>query len=213
MDHPLIRLMDRLYLAAIWVSGAAIFFMSLIIPWGVFARYVLGAGSQWPEPIAILLMMVFTFIGASAAYRAGGHIAVTMLTDTFPRPLRRAIGWLVDALLAVACCFVAYYGTRLCIETMGQSVSELPWLPVGVTYASLPIGSILTLLFLIEKCVFGPQTHRRVVRYETWSEDDEPAPTREPLQAPASAAQQSRSAEPASGARAKATQPLTEGVR
>ena len=55
--------------------------MSLIVPWGVFTRYVLGTGSQWPEPIAILLMLVFTFIGAAAAYRAGAHIAVTMLTD------------------------------------------------------------------------------------------------------------------------------------
>jgi TRAP-type C4-dicarboxylate transport system permease small subunit len=34
-------------------------------------RYVLGFGAQWPEPIAILLMMTFTFIGAAAAYRAG----------------------------------------------------------------------------------------------------------------------------------------------
>ena len=44
--------------------------MSLIIPWGVFTRYVLGTGSQWPEPIAIMLMVVFTFLGAAAAYRA-----------------------------------------------------------------------------------------------------------------------------------------------
>ena len=55
--------------------------MSLIIPWGVFTRYVLGTGSQWPEPIAILLMMVFTFVGAAASYRAGAHIAVDMFTD------------------------------------------------------------------------------------------------------------------------------------
>ena len=39
--------------------------MCLIIPWGVFARYVLGIGSQWPEPIAILMMVVFTFFGAA----------------------------------------------------------------------------------------------------------------------------------------------------
>ena len=58
MDHPFLRAMDRLYLTCIWVAGTAIFFMSLIIPWGVFTRYMLGTGSQWPEPIAILLMMV-----------------------------------------------------------------------------------------------------------------------------------------------------------
>ena len=59
--------LDVLYLACIWIAGMAIFGMSLIIPIGVFARYVLGFGAQWPEPIAILLMMVFTFIGAAVS--------------------------------------------------------------------------------------------------------------------------------------------------
>ena len=81
--------MDALYLSCIWLAGTAIALMSLIIPWGVFTRYVLGTGSQWPEPVAILLMMVFTFFGAAAAYRANGHIAVTMLTDVLSEPLQR----------------------------------------------------------------------------------------------------------------------------
>ena len=70
MSQRFLCWMDALYVAAVWLSGAAITLMSLIIPWGVFSRYVLGTGSDWPEPIAILLMMVFTFIGASVAYRA-----------------------------------------------------------------------------------------------------------------------------------------------
>lgn len=166
MDPLYIRVMDRLYLASIWLAGAAIFCMSLIIPWGVFTRYVLGTGSQWPEPIAILLMMVFTFIGAAAAYRAGAHIAVTMLTDVLPAPLRRAAGVVVDGLMAVACLFVVWYGAQLSRETMGQPIAELPWLPVGVTYAALPLGSLVTLLFVIERRVFGPQDQRPLVRSE-----------------------------------------------
>lgn len=166
MDPAFVRLMDRLYLAAIWVAGIAILCMSLIIPWGVFTRYVLGTGSQWPEPIAILFMMVFTFIGTAAAYRAGGHIAVTMFTERLPAPLQRATERLVDLLMAVVCLFVAWYGARLVMETMNQSISELPWLPVGVTYAAIPIGAAVTLLFVIERVVFGPQTQRALVRYE-----------------------------------------------
>ena len=166
MDHPFLRWMDRLYLATIWAAGTAIFFMSLIIPWGVFSRYVMGTGSQWPEPIAILLMMVFTFIGAAAAYRAGGHIAVTMLTDHLPVPAQRALALLVDVLMVVVSAFVAWYGTHLCIATWNQSIAELPWLPVGVTYAAMPIGSAITLLFVVERMVFGSQSHRRIVRYE-----------------------------------------------
>ena len=162
--------MDRLYLATIWAAGTAIFFMSLIIPWGVFSRYVLGTGSQWPEPIAILLMMVFTFIGAAAAYRAGGHIAVNMLTEKLPTFLQRVAAGMVNLLILTNCGFVTWYGTRLCVETWGQGISELPWLPVGATYSPLPIGAAITFIFVLEKCFFGPQTHRRVVRYEELTE-------------------------------------------
>ena len=166
MGASFLRLMDRLYLGSIWLSGFAILLMSLIIPWGVFTRYVLGTGSQWPEPIAILLMMVFTFVGAACAYRAGGHIAVTMLTDRLPAAAQRALAVTVDVLMIAVCAFVAWYGTRLCIETWGQSISELSWLPVGATYAALPLGSAVTLLFVIERIVFGSQARRPLVHFE-----------------------------------------------
>lgn len=159
------RLLDHVYRACIWTAGAAIVLMALIVPVGVFMRYVLGVGAQWPEPIAILLMVVFTFIGAAAAYRAGGHIAVTMLTDAVPAPARRVLRWLADAAMLAVCGFVAWYGTRLCVQTMGQTIAELPWLPVGLTYLAIPVGAALTLLFVVERMVAGPQAARAVVRF------------------------------------------------
>ena len=89
MREKTLQLMDALYLTCIWVAGISIFFMSIIIPVGVFARYVLGFGAQWPEPIAIMLMVVFTFLGAAASYRAGAHIAVAMLTDRLPPSVQK----------------------------------------------------------------------------------------------------------------------------
>jgi TRAP-type C4-dicarboxylate transport system permease small subunit len=166
VDPRYVRLMDRLYAGCVWAAGAAITVMCLVIPWGVFTRYVLGTGSRWPEPIAILLMMVFTFVGAAAAYRANAHIAVTMFTDLLPRPLQAFAAVAVDLLMALACGFVAWYGGRLVLETLHQSVAELPWLPVGVTYAALPVGSAITLLFVLERRLFGAQDQRPVVRYE-----------------------------------------------
>lgn len=163
-DHPLAGLLDRVYLACIWAAGLSIALMSIIIPIGVFMRYVLGFGAQWPEPIAILLMMVFTFIGAAAAYRAGAHIAVAMLTDALPAPARHVLARAVDLLMLGVCGFVVWYGTRLCAATMGQSIAELPWLPVGVTYAAIPIGAAATLLFVLERMAFGSQARRPVVR-------------------------------------------------
>ena len=96
--------------------------MGLIIPWGVFARYVLGTGSSWPEPVAVLLMVTFTFLGAAASYRAGSHIAVGMLTDTLPKPLQKACAGLVHLCMMGICIFVMVWGSKLSLETMAR-----PW--------------------------------------------------------------------------------------
>jgi TRAP-type C4-dicarboxylate transport system permease small subunit len=161
-----VRLMDRTYLACIWLAAGSIFLMSLIIPWGVFSRYVLGSGSHWPEPVAILLMIVFTFFGAAASYRAGSHIAVAMLTDRLPHPLQKAGVVLVDLLMLATSAFVLIWGSRLVMGTWNQTIAELTWLPVGATYAPLPIGALLTMLFIVERMWAGSQAHRPVVRYD-----------------------------------------------
>jgi TRAP-type C4-dicarboxylate transport system permease small subunit len=166
MNHPVVRWMDALYLACIWISGIALLVMCLVIPVGVFARYVLGFGAQWPEPIAILMMVVFTFFGAAVAYRAGAHIAVQMLTDRLPPPLQKACAGFVHLAMFTACGFVVVWGLRLVQGTMGQTISELPWLPVGISYLALPLGSLVTLLFVVEHMVFGSQHHRAVVTFD-----------------------------------------------
>jgi TRAP-type C4-dicarboxylate transport system permease small subunit len=166
MIEKFVRFLDIVYLACIWIAGAAIIVMTIIIPWGVLNRYVFGRGSDWPEPVAILCMVVFTFIGAAASYRAGRHIAVTMLTDRVPPSWRLPLMWIVDVLMALLALFILVWGTKLCIGTWNQSVGAFPVLKVGVTYLPLPIGSAVTLLFVIERMIAGPQTERAVVQFD-----------------------------------------------
>jgi len=165
MERLLSRPLDAIYRLCIWASGIAIVCMSLIVPWGVFARYVLGSGSAWPEPVAIMLMVIFTFLGGAAAYRAGSHIAVQMLTNALPPALRKVFGLLADAVMLVVCGFIVVWGTRLCVETWGQSIDSLPWMPVGATYAALPLGSLFTGLFVLERMLRGPQSRRPLVAF------------------------------------------------
>jgi TRAP-type C4-dicarboxylate transport system permease small subunit len=73
--------MEWLYIACIGLAGVVMLVMTIIIPYGVFMRYVMNSPSSWPEPAGILLMVVFSFIGGAAAYRARAHIAVTMLLN------------------------------------------------------------------------------------------------------------------------------------
>lgn len=161
-----VRFADQVYLACMWVSGISVAVMSVIIPWGIFTRYVLGTGSQWPEPIAIQLMVLFTFLGAAVSYRAGAHIAVGMVTDRLPPAAQRICRGLVHVLMLAVSLFAIVYGMRLVLETWNQVIGQLPWMPVGLTYLPVPLGGLATALFVIEYMVYGSQHHREVVTYD-----------------------------------------------
>lgn len=176
MKHVVNVAMDRFYLACMWIAGIAIAVMSLIIPWGVFARYVLGTGSQWPEPVALLLMTVFTFLGGAVAYRAGSHIAVEMLVGGLPDGPHRVFGIIADLLVLALALFLTIWGFKLVHETMGQTLAALPWLPVGITYLPMPIAGLVTALFVLEKLAFGSQHLRPVCVFEFMLEEAAPKP-------------------------------------
>ncbi len=172
MKNLLLSINDRIYMACIWVAGLSVLTISLIIPWGVFARYILGTGSSWPEPTAILLMMVFTFIGAAASYGAGAHMAVAMVTDRLNPNMRRTMSIVSQVLMGIICLFMTIWGTKLCLSTWNQFMSAMPTLRVGITYMPIPVGGALTLIFVVEKLLLGDQSNRRVVRFDLVEENE-----------------------------------------
>src|SRR5262245_66681859 len=84
------RAMNYLYLLCVVVGTTALVLISAIIPWAVFTRYVLNSAASWPEPLAILLTIVLTFIGAAAAYRLNLHMNISYFADKLP-PLPRRL--------------------------------------------------------------------------------------------------------------------------
>jgi TRAP-type C4-dicarboxylate transport system permease small subunit len=160
-----LRAADVIYRVCIWIAGTAIVIMSLVIPWGVYARKFLKAGSSWPEPVAIVCMVIFTFFGAAATYRACGHVAVDLLTSRLSPGKQRVLSYVVDVLMILISLFMIVYGFSLCRVTWNQSVDALPMLNVGVTYLPLPLGSLVLLLFVVEHLIAGPQNSRPIVAY------------------------------------------------
>ena len=147
--------MERLYLACIVVSAVALVTITLVIPYGVFMRYVMNSASSWPEPFSVLAMVLFSFVGGAAAYRANVHIAVQMLTDAVPASARRALLLLADLAMTATALFMMVYGTQLVRATWNQTIAEFPTLSVGITYLPIPVGGLFTLLFIVERLWLG----------------------------------------------------------
>ncbi len=140
--------------------------ISAVIPWAVFTRYVLNSAASWPEPLAILLTIVLTFIGAAAGYRLNLHMNISYFAERLPPRGQRMLDILVQLLMALIALFMIVYGERLVEVTWHNTIADFPFLSVGVTYLPIPVGGVCLLLFIIERMFLGapPDPLRRAPR-------------------------------------------------
>jgi TRAP-type C4-dicarboxylate transport system permease small subunit len=154
---PAIRkLMDALYALCVGVAGTALVLISAVMPWAVYTRYVLNRAASWPEPMAVLLMIVLTFFGAAACYRAGLHMRMSFFASLLPLPLQRVTALVVELLMALIALFMINWGAKLVAATWQNSIADFPALSVGLTYLPIPLGGAILLLFVIERVAIGP---------------------------------------------------------
>jgi TRAP-type C4-dicarboxylate transport system permease small subunit len=149
------KAMDALYLLCVAVAGTALVLISAVIPWGVYTRYVLNSAASWPEPTAILLTIVLTFIGAAACYRVGSHMSVSVLVRMMPPGWRRLTEMLAESLVAALALFMVIYGAKLVEATWSNTIADFPALSVGLTYLPIPVGGVVTFLFVLERMLIG----------------------------------------------------------
>jgi TRAP-type C4-dicarboxylate transport system permease small subunit len=148
--------MDYLYLACVVVGVVALVLISAVIPYAVFTRYVLNSAASWPEPLAVLLTIVVTFIGAAAGYRLNLHMSISYFADKLPARPRRLLEIFVQLLMALIAIFMTVWGESLVEVTWHNSIGDFPFLSVGVTYLPIPVGGVCLLLFVIERIFLGP---------------------------------------------------------
>lgn len=149
--HYYVRLMDALNKACVFVAGVCLVVITVIIPYGVFCRYVLNSAASWPEPMAVLLMIVLSFLSAVVCYREYLHIGVGLLPNALNGRSKQLLGWVIELCMLGTNVFMLWYGIKLIQVTWYQSIAEFPFLSVGVAYLPIPIGGAITLLFVIER--------------------------------------------------------------
>jgi TRAP-type C4-dicarboxylate transport system permease small subunit len=101
------------------------------------------------------MMVMFSFLGGAAVYRAHVHIAVEALVKAVGPKARRVLNWAADACMIAICLFMVGYGAQLSRALWHQSIAEFPGLSVGLTYLPIPLGGLFTLLFIAERLWLG----------------------------------------------------------
>jgi TRAP-type C4-dicarboxylate transport system permease small subunit len=155
MQAQYVRAMDALHRACVALAGVCLIVITIIIPYGVFTRYVLNSASSWPEPMAILVMIWLSFLSAVVCYREFLHIAVGVLPSMLTGLPRALLGFFIEMCMLLTNLFMLWYGIKLCQVTWYQSIAEFPIVSVGVSYLPVPIGGAITTLFVIERVWTG----------------------------------------------------------
>src|SRR3954471_14486426 len=113
MKQAYFRAMDAINGACLFIAGACLVIITLIVPYGVFTRYVLNSAASWPEPMAVLLMIVLSFLSAIVCYREYLHIGVGVLPAFLTGSSRTVMGAIIEVCMLATNLFMLWYGVKL----------------------------------------------------------------------------------------------------
>jgi len=69
------------------------------------------SAASWPEPIAVLLMIILSFLSAVACYRKYLHIGVGVLPAFLAEPAKSYLGRFLEACMLVTNVFMFWWGS------------------------------------------------------------------------------------------------------
>jgi TRAP-type C4-dicarboxylate transport system permease small subunit len=152
--HPrlvaLSRGLNRISNAALYIAGAGLVVMSVIVGWQVFMRYVLNWNNAWTELTAILLMSWFIFLGAAVGVRENYHLGFDVLLYVLPKGGKKVLRTISDLVVIAFAIGMIWYGVQL-IQL--QWAEKMPGLGISgaMRYLPLAAGGVLILLFSFER--------------------------------------------------------------
>jgi TRAP-type C4-dicarboxylate transport system permease small subunit len=144
------RQLSRVSTAALYVAGAGLVAMSVIVLWQVFLRYVLNWSNAWTELSAILIMSWFIFLGAAVGVRENYHLGFDVLLYVLPDGSKKILRTISDVVVLAFAIGMIVYGIILMRLQWNEVMPGL-----GVTgamrYLPLAAGGALITLFSLER--------------------------------------------------------------
>jgi TRAP-type C4-dicarboxylate transport system permease small subunit len=146
------RLLSGLSRIALYIAGAGLVAMSLIVLWQVFVRFVLGWGQSWTEVTALIIMSWFIMLGAAVGVRENYHLGFDVLLYVLPKGSKKVLRTISDVVVLAFAVGMVVYG----IDLMRLQWNErLPSLGISGAFRYLPVaaGGALIVLFSLERMV------------------------------------------------------------
>ncbi|MBP2550493.1 TRAP-type C4-dicarboxylate transport system permease small subunit [Neorhizobium galegae] len=138
--------------SSLYIAGAGIIAMTVIVGWQVFARYVLNDSPSWSEPLSLYLMSWFIMLGAAVGVRESVHLGLDILRYSMPVSVQKTMDLVSLGLVTLFGIAMAYYGVLLAKGTWTATIPVLGW-PGGVDFFPLIVGGAMIALFAAERFI------------------------------------------------------------
>jgi len=154
--------------AALWVAGAALVLMTAVIAAQVVFRYGLNSSLIWSEPLAVILMGWFIFLGAAVGIREGYHLSFDILIYILPQRARLWLFSVSDIVVGGFGVGMVWFGGQLAGSAWNIKLPSLG-ITGAVDFAPIVGGGVLIVLFSLERLA------RRAAGLPTMRFGDSPA--------------------------------------
>lgn len=119
----------------------------------VLYRYVIESSLTWTDELTRYLFIWLIFIGVAFSVRRNGHIAIEsiflFLKDHQKKNYKRII-YIIQILFFLFLSVIGFYF----VFTNFGNVSPSLQVPMGFVYLALPVGSLFSMIFLLEKLIY-----------------------------------------------------------
>ncbi len=147
-------LCDCVYQACKWLIVILGYFLVGVIFVGIISRYVVHRPIIWEYEACIALFIWCTFLGAATCFRDKQHIAFGMLVGVLPDAPKKFILALKNVLVLAVLVIGAYCGFKVVGTTTAIQYQTIPF-TLAFSYAALPVGFLVSLLFVVEGLLTG----------------------------------------------------------
>lgn len=131
------------------ITVAMMVFLTLLITWSVFSRFVLNDPVAWQYEITLVCLSWIVFIGMSMTFHNDEHMRLTFVANAMKTPKMRAI-WLtiMDAFCFVFLAIAAVLSIPVIQNAMQTLYQTIP-IARGWFYLPFPIGAVFSLFQIV----------------------------------------------------------------
>ena len=126
-------------------AGVGLILVVAITIYNIVNRYVLEQSAIWAPELAEMIFAWVVFLGASAAWKRGMHISISVAVRLLPARAQALVRLSGDALLVVFFAYATYLAAKITLSSHSR-LSPVMRVPFSYVYASIAICFALMLL-------------------------------------------------------------------